>query len=1131
MPVRTPKFKSLIADTSLRPAIAVALVIGLSLPIAFAASRDLKERRQTLLSHLDQDHNRLAEVLAISMQTPIWEVRPDAAQPLAEAIMRDERIVSLKVSATMLPEFLSLDAPERRQGELVTRDLPVMRAGERIGKVEIEMSTRRLEAGISEQWRQVLITGLLQLALGMLIIFPLLRYKVLAPVDRLVSQSRELADGKLDHPLEWRRADELGVLGKTFEATRLSLRNLVRNLEKRNKELIEHQAELAKRSEVLRATLDNMTDGIHLVDTELRLVGWNDRVSEILDVPRDVFREGMPVKDLVDYNLSKRGLSEDERRARFEEWRTTFHPGTASAAHFRTAQGREVDVRRQPMPGGGFVSTFTDVTEQVATQRRQEATFKLLETVMDAVPAVLHVKDRQLRYQMVNQQFLDAWSVSRDQTIGHTNAELFHNEPARRAEERDRQVIETRRALPFYEGSRIAADGSELVTWTTKVPLLDGDGEVEHILTVDLDITDRKRAEEGVKRWLQLFEDAIESLPNGFAVFDKSQSLLTCNSAYAGIYGQPPDELVGASINDLLPRLYAQLKTIDDHPFGEADRSDKGSFEQLWEGRHDRPIEVEFKDGRWMLISRHPTKEGGYATIRTDITQMKAMEHALRDSEALVRRTLESCPVPITMTRAEDGAVIYESPASVELYGKPPPGTERTSRRDHFVADEDRDQFFQALFEHSRVDDLEYEFKRTDDSRFWALVSARLIDYQGERAIVSTTRDLTERKALEAEQAHQREALYQNEKINALGALLAGVAHELNNPLSVVVGQALLLGETADDPKIQKRAEQIGNAANRCSRIVKTFLAMARQSEPERTVVDLNEAIEAALEITGYALRSANIELVCELGEGLPPVWGDGDQLGQVLMNLIINAEQAMAETIGERKLTIRTTFDAGEDRLEVSVADTGPGIPEDVRSRIFEPFFTTKAFGVGTGIGLAVSLGIVQSHGGSLEVSSPAESGAHFILRLPPTKQREVALHAAEETACASGSCCVLVVDDEPEVSEMLAEILSLDGHEIETAPSGNAAMRVLAERSVDVILSDMRMPDVDGPGLYLRIKNAYPKLLERMVFITGDTLGPANRAFLERTGLPYLEKPLSPDEVRQIVQQVLAGAGNGSE
>ncbi|MDX1424123.1 MAG: hypothetical protein R3322_13355, partial [Kiloniellales bacterium] len=195
MAIRIPKLTSVVADTSLRPAIAIALVIGLSLPIAFAVSRDLKERRQTLLNHLEQDHNRLSEVLAISMQAPIWEVRPDAARPLAEAIMRDERVASILVSANMLPDFLRLEAKDRRQGEILRREAPVMRAGEPIGKVLIEMSTQRLEAAIDEQWRQVLMTGVLQLVLGMLIIFPLLRYKVLAPVDRLVSQSKELADG------------------------------------------------------------------------------------------------------------------------------------------------------------------------------------------------------------------------------------------------------------------------------------------------------------------------------------------------------------------------------------------------------------------------------------------------------------------------------------------------------------------------------------------------------------------------------------------------------------------------------------------------------------------------------------------------------------------------------------------------------------------------------------------------------------------------------------------------------------------------------------------------------------------------------------------------------------------------
>jgi len=1004
MPVRIPKITSVIADTSLRPAIAVALVIGLSLPIAFAASRDLKERRHTLLNHLVQDHNRLAEVLAISMQAPIWEVRPDAAEPLAEAIMRDERVASIVVSAAMLPDFLRLEKAERRLGEVLSREAPVVRAGEPIGKVQIEMSTHRLEAAISEQWRQVLMTGLLQLVLGMLIIFPLLRYKVLAPVDRLVSQSRELADGKLDRPLDWRRADEIGVLGKSFEATRLSLRNLVRNLEKRNRELIEHQAELAKRSEVLRATLDNMTDGITLVDDELRLVGWNDRMSEYMGVPREMFGEGVPVAELVDYDLTKRGFGEAERRAQLEDWHTTFQPGVASTSRYHTAQGREIDIRRQPMPGGGFVSTFTDVTEQVAIQRRQEATRRLLETVMDAVPAVLHVKDRHLRYQMVNQQFLDAWSASREETIGHTNAELFRDEPARRAEARDRQVIETRQPLPFYEGSRIAADGSHRVTWTTKVPLLDADGEVEHILTVDLDITDRKRAEEEITRWLQLFQDAIESVPNGFAVFDKSLHLMTCNSAYASIYRCSPDRLVGKAANALLRDLYAELEIVDGRPMDEAAPAGGRNFEQIWDGRGDQPIEVQFKDGRWMLVSRHPTKEGGFATICTDITELKA---------------------------------------------------------------------------------------------------------------------------LESEQSRQREILHQSEKINALGTLLAGVAHELNNPLSVVVGQALLLCETADDPKIQKRAERIGQAANRCSRIVKTFLAMARQSEPARSAVDLNEAIEAALEITGYALRSASIKVVRDFGQDLPPVWGDADQLGQVLMNLIVNAEQAMADTIGERTLTIRSSFDAEADSLELSVADTGPGIPEEIRTRIFEPFFTTKAFGIGTGVGLSVSLGIVQSHGGTLEASAVPTGGACFVLRLPVSKQAEAVEYAELDGPAAGGPCRVLVVDDEPEIRDMLAEILSRDGHEIAAASSGHAAMRLLADRSVDVILSDMRMPDVDGPGLFMRIKNAYPDLLGRLVFITGDTLGPANRAFLKRTGVPHLEKPLSPEEVRRVVHEVLAGAG----
>ena len=590
---------------------------------------------------------------------------------------------------------------------------------------------------------------------------------------------------------------------------------------------------------------------------------------------------------------------------------------------------------------------------------------------MDAVPAVLHVKNRDLRYEMVNRQFLDSWNVRREAVIGHTNGELFEGERSRLAEERDRQVIETRRPLPFYEGTRPVKDGQDLVTWTTKVPLLDEDGEVSHILTVDLDITDRKRAEEEIERWLQLFEDAIESLPNGIAVFDAEQRLLTCNSAYASVYDSAPAGLAGATIDELLPRLLAQLVSIDGRPPHEAALPPEEMFEGIWKGRHGEQMEIELKDGRWMLISRHPTAEGGYATIRSDITDLKRMEKDLRDSELLVRSIVEASPISIGMTRAEDGTFIYLSPAGRALYGPPPANGTEDSARSYYVDPSQREAYLTALRETGAVDAYELEFERADGSRFWCAVSARLIDYKGEKVIVSTSQDLTQQRALEAEKIHQRDALYQNEKINALGGLLAGVAHELNNPLSVVVGQALLLSETAQDPKIKHRAERIGTAAERCSRIVKTFLAMARQSAPARAQVDLNEVVESALEITGYTLRSANIEVIRELSETLPPVWADADQLAQVLMNLIVNAEQAMADQVGALRLRISTRTGPTAKQVQMIVQDSGPGITPEDQSRIFEPFFTTKEFGVGTGIGLSVSHGIIQAHGGAIKAES----------------------------------------------------------------------------------------------------------------------------------------------------------------
>jgi two-component system NtrC family sensor kinase len=211
--------------------------------------------------------------------------------------------------------------------------------------------------------------------------------------------------------------------------------------------------------------------------------------------------------------------------------------------------------------------------------------------------------------------------------------------------------------------------------------------------------------------------------------------------------------------------------------------------------------------------------------------------------------------------------------------------------------------------------------------------------------VLTIARDITEKKRSAGELARQRESLYQREKLAALGSLLAGVAHELNNPLSVVVARAVMLEEQGDSAT-QAAALKIRTAAERCGRIVRTFLAMARQQQPERGPVAINDVVSAALDITSYAIRTSSIDVVLDLASNIPLILADADQLHQVLLNLIINAQQSLQERSAPRRLRIATRFDGDANSLRITVADNGLGIPPDLRARVFEPYFTTKPTG-----------------------------------------------------------------------------------------------------------------------------------------------------------------------------------------
>jgi PAS domain S-box-containing protein len=457
-------------------------------------------------------------------------------------------------------------------------------------------------------------------------------------------------------------------------------------------------------------------------------------------------------------------------------------------------------------------------------------------------------------------------------------------------------------------------------------------------------------------------------------------------------------------------------------------------------------------------------------------------------------------------------------------------------------------QNLHALAHHTRLDGSAYPFAEclihsavqtgqgchVDTEIFWRRGGTAFpVDYTSypileegviKGAVVAFT-DLTERKRTEEELQRQREALYQAEKVATMGQLLAGVAHELNNPLSVVLGQALMMKQFAIGDPLAPRIEQISSAAERCVRVIKNFLALARQQPPGRQRVDLNRLIREAVELLAYPLQVATIEVHCDLSADLPTLWADADQLHQVVVNLISNAHQAMRETPPPRRLTLTTRADPLGTHLELQVADTGPGIPIELQTRIFEPFFTTKPPGIGTGIGLSLCQGIVESHGGSIRVESQCGPGAVFRVMLPiqviPAAMPQAVF---PETLPSIRGKAILIVDDEPDIANVLVELLTLDGHRVETASNGVMALSMIQKHAYDLILSDVRMPELSGPELYRQVEQHHRHFLHRFIFLTGDTLSPEIRVFLDQTGSLYISKPFSLEEIRRVVEQALS-------
>ncbi|TGQ57736.1 hybrid sensor histidine kinase/response regulator [Mesorhizobium sp. M1C.F.Ca.ET.193.01.1.1] len=504
-----------------------------------------------------------------------------------------------------------------------------------------------------------------------------------------------------------------------------------------------------------------------------------------------------------------------------------------------------------------------------------------------------------------------------------------------------------------------------------------------------------------------------------------------------------------------------------------------------------------------------------------------AIEHSPSEAHAseVIRRTMLQASLDAIIVIDEAGSIIEFNPAAEKMFGFP---------RSDILGKDLLDTIVPIYYRKGYASGAEYMSGRgapmvgqrmetvTQNAAgevFPIELTATEMRVADRRLIFGSIRDLREKLHAEEEINRQREKLHQNEKMAAMGSLLAGVSHELNNPLAVVVAQSTLLHEFASDPQTKVRAEKVRAAAERCGRIVKSFLSMVRLHPTEQAETDLNHVMRSALEVTAYGARSSGIIIDTDFANGPLLAMADADHVTQVAANFLINSQHALAGITGERHIKVRT-FRSERGNPGFSVEDNGPGIPQAIRSRIFESYFTTKPVGVGTGIGLSISKSIVERHNGNIWFEEVEPHGARFVVQLPAIAGD--AAKAGESPARSSGLRHALIIDDEPDVAASLSDILELMGVKSRLVPSWTSAGEVLSgQMPPDIVFSDLRMPGTSGMSIYRELLTERPGLAQRFVLVTGDLIG----AKAEIEALPpqqrpqILEKPFSTLDVRGVL------------
>jgi PAS domain S-box-containing protein len=482
---------------------------------------------------------------------------------------------------------------------------------------------------------------------------------------------------------------------------------------------------------------------------------------------------------------------------------------------------------------------------------------------------------------------------------------------------------------------------------------------------------------------------------------------------------------------------------------------------------------------------------------------------------------------------------VAANPHLKSIFGYPPDAAESLVQPfdvSRFVDPQARHELIEKLDRDGHVTEHLLRLRRVDGAPIWVEVSMtassqRAASPTAQAAnldIEAIVRDVSDRKKRDDQSRDGRYQMLQAEKMAALGQTISGVAHELNNPLATILSWSERLAERNVDEKTRQGLEVILAEAERAARIVRNLLTFARKRQTTRAMVDLNQVVRETLALRAYEQKVSNIQVVEALATGLPEVFVDGHQIKQVLLNLIINAEQACLGANGRGTIVVRTMHDIDRGSAVLEVSDDGPGIPEDRQGKVFDPFFTTKEVGQGTGLGLTVAYAIAREHGGRIWLESRKGQGTSFFVELPISGQHlnPPAARAAQQPISleAFKDLRVLVVEDEPALAQAVSEALEDAGFKVDRASDGEEGLTRLTEANYDLIVCDLKMPRIDGMQFYRAMAAATPALARRVIFVTGDVAGTDAERFLEETGCRWLSKPFRLGDLLRSARDTLS-------